>query len=962
MRLRVCCRFAAIPETKIIFFIVGATGSGKISYLYARFCDGGSTRSVVPIRSAGRGVVFRPEIYVCKMKKIVKIVAITVVVVLVVLLVAPTLFRGKIARIVKSEANEMLTAKLDFERLDISLLRHFPHASVDLKGLTLVGCDRFEGDTIVAAKRISVVVDLLSIFRDSGFEVSKIILARPELHAHKLADGAVNWDVMKPSEKEVEEEDPESTEPSAFRLSLRDFRIIDAAIRYEDDSTQMRFSTEPLSLRLRGDLSADRTDLDLHLSAEALRFVSGGVPLLSGADAELIAAIEADLANNRFTFSDNKFRLNAIELGLDGWVELAENTVKMDLKAGCEQVQFKDVLSLIPAFYTRDFRNLTAGGSLSMGLWARGELAGRNVPAFELKAAVKNGNFQYASLPKAVTDINIAACVANPGGSMDKTVVDLSQFGLRMAGNALSATLHATNLVSDPTFRASVNGRVDLGTVKEVYPLDEEVSLNGLVTADVKVSGRMSAIDKKLYEQLGASGTFVIEQLALQLAGLPDVQIRRAAATITPAVMTLGDFGATVGRSDLSANGQLSGYLGYLLRGSQLSGRLYVKSDLLDLNEIMAALPQSETAEEPAAETTEPVASDDAPTQVIEVPRNLNLSLSTEFNKILFQKMTISGLAGKMGVANGTLSLDGLKMQLFDGRVMASGSYSTAANLKRPQLKLSADVAGASFAKTFEELDMVRKLVPIFAKTGGDYSMSLNLSTALDSTMSPDLQSLNATGELRSANIHVQNIGAFDALAKALNNDALKRIEAKDVTIRFAVHDGRITTQPFDLKMGDIKMNLSGSTGLDQSIDYVAKVNLPSGAAGGVLQSVNVNIGGTFASPKITLGVREAAEQAVKNVVDQQIQKLTGSASLSEEVQKQADRLRDEAKKAGDKLIEAAQKQRQKMIDAAAAKGALAKIAAQKAGDKLVSEAEKQAEKLSAEAETQIAKLTSKQE
>lgn len=892
------------------------------------------------------------------MKKTVKIAAITVAVVLVVLLVAPTLFRGKIARIVKSEANEMLTAQLDFEQLDISLLRHFPHASVDLKGLTLVGRDRFEGDTIVAAKRISVVVDLLSIFRDSGFEVSKIILARPELHAHKLADGAVNWDVVKSSE-ESEEEKPESSEPSTFRLSLRDFRITDAAIRYEDDSTQMRFSTEPLSLRLRGDLSADRTDLDLHLSAEALRFVSGGIPLLSGADAELTAVIEADLAHNRFTFSDNKFRLNAIELGLDGWVELAENTVKMDLTAGCEQVQFKDVLSLIPAFYTRDFRNLTAGGSLSMGLWARGELSGRNVPAFELKAGVKNGNFQYASLPKAVTDINISARVANPGGSMDKTEVDLSQFGLRMAGNALSATLYATNLVSDPTFRAAANGRVDLGAVKEVYPLDKEMSLNGLVTADVKVSGRMSAIDKKQYEQLGASGTFVIEQLALKLAALPDVQIRRAAATITPAAMTLGDFGATVGRSDISANGQLSGYLGYLLRGAQLSGRLYVKSDLLDLNEIMAALPQSETTEETVAE---PVASDDAPAQAIEIPKNLNLSLSTELHKILFQKMNIAGLSGKMGIANGTLSLDGLKMQLFEGRVMASGSYSTAANPQRPQLKLSADVAGASFAKTFEELDMIQKLVPIFAKTGGDYSMSLNLSTALDSTMSPDLQSLDATGELRSANIHVQNIGAFDALAKALNNDALRKIEAKDVTIRFVVRNGRITTQPFDLKMGDIKMNLSGSTGLDQSIDYVAKVNLPSGATGGVLQSVNVNIGGTFASPKITLGVKEAAEQAVKNVVDQQIQKLTGSASLSEEVQKQADRLRDEAKKAGEKLIEAAQSQRQKMVEAAAEKGTLTKIAAQKAGDKLVSEAEKQAEKLSVEAEAQIAKLTAKQE
>ncbi|MCM1302298.1 MAG: AsmA family protein [Alistipes senegalensis] len=889
------------------------------------------------------------------MKKIVKLAAITVAVVLVVLLVAPTLFRGKIESIVKHEANELLAARLDFERLDISLLRHFPHASVDLKGLTLVGWDRFEGDTIVAARRISVVVDLLSLFRDSGFEVTKIILARPELHARKLADGAVNWDVMKPAEEPETEEPEEISEPSAFRLSLKNFTISDAVIRYEDDSTQMRFSTEPLSLRLRGDLSAERTGLDLQLSAKALRFVSGGIPLLSGADAELDASIDADLANNRFTFSDNKFRLNAIELGLDGWVELAENAVKMDVSAGCGQVQFKDILSLIPAFYTRDFRNLTAGGSLSMGLWARGELSGRNLPAFELKTGVQNGSFQYSSLPKAVTDINIAARIANPGGTMDKTEVDLSQFGLRMAGNALSATLYATNLASDPSFRASANGKVDLGAVKEVYPLEKDMSLNGLITADVKVSGRMSAIDKKQYEKLGASGTFVIEQLALKLAGLPDVRIRRAAATITPSAMTLGDFGATVGRSDISANGQLSGYLGYLLRDATLSGRLYVKSELLDLNEIMAALPQSDESEAPAAEQP---AEPSAPVQAIEVPRNLNLSLSTEFNKILFQKMTIAGLTGKMGVANGTLSLDGLKMKLFDGSVAASGSYSTAANPQRPQLKLAAEIAGASFSKTFEQLELIQKLVPIFAKTGGDYSMSLDLATALDNTMSPDLQSLNASGEIRSANIHVQNIGAFDALAKALNNDALKRIEAKDVAIRFAVRDGRITTQPFDLKMGNIKMNLSGSTGLDQSIDYVAKVALPSGATGGVLQNVNVNIGGTFSSPKITLGVKEAAQEAVKNVVDQQIQKLTGSASLSEEVQKQAEKLRVEAEKAGEKLVEAAQKQRQKLIDNAAAKGTLAKIAAEKAGDKLVAEAEKQAEKLKAEAETQIAKLT----
>ena len=887
------------------------------------------------------------------MKKFVKIAAIVVAVMLAVALIAPFVLRGKIADIVKREANEMLAAKLDFEKLDISLLRHFPNASLDLKGLTLVGVDRFEGDTIVAAQRISVVVNLMSLFGDSGFEVTKVILSSPAVHAHKLADGAVNWDVMKPSDEAAEETPAEeSAEPSSFRMSVRDFRISDAAIRYEDDSTNMRFSTAPLSLRLRGNMSADRTDLDLRLTAQEMRFVSGGIPLLSGAEAELVAVIDADLANSRFTFSRNTLRLNAISVGLDGWVELGDDAVAMDLTAGCDKVQFKDVLSLIPAFYTREFKNLTAGGELSMALWAKGEMRGSALPTFELKTEVRDGSFQYSSLPKAVTGINIAAKVANPGGVMDKTVIDLSKFGLKMAGNSVSATFHATNLVSDPVFRAAAAGRVDLGAVKEVYPLEKGVELGGQIAADLKVSGRMSDIEKNRYEKLGAQGTFTVEELGLTLPNLPAVHIRRAAATITPAAMTLGEFGVTVGRSDLSANGQLTNYIGYLLRGDMLSGRLYVKSELLDLNEIMDAMPAADGAaagEEAPAE----------PMRAVEGPRNLNLSLNTDLRKVLFGKMTVSDISGEMSVANGALSLNRLGLGVFGGRATASGSYSTAADPAKPALKLNANIAGASFQRSFEELEMVQKLVPIFAKTGGDYSLALDMRTSLDSQMSPDLQTLTATGEIRSANIHVQNIEAFDALAKALNNDELRKIEAKDVAIRFAIEDGRITTQPFDLKLGNVGINLSGSTGLDQTIDYTAKVAIPGGKT---LQSIGVGIGGTFSSPKITLGVKEAAEEAVKNVVNEQIQKLTGSESLSEEIQKQAENLRAEAKRTGEKLVEAAESQRAKLVEEASKKGALAKLAAEKAGDKLVSEAEKQAANLEAEAERQIEKLTAKKE
>lgn len=895
------------------------------------------------------------------MKRFLKITATVVAVVLVVAIVTPLLLRGKIGDIVKREANAMLAARLDFEKLDISLLRNFPNASLNLKGLTLVGTDRFEGDTIVAARRITVVVNLMSLVGDEGFEVRKIILASPALHAHKLADGAVNWDVMKPSEP-ADTTAAEESAPSSFRLSVRDFRLTDAVIRYEDDSTGMELRTAPLSLRLSGDMSAESTQLDLDLLAGGVDFTQGGVPLLHDAELALDAEIDADLAEGRFTFSRNTLRLNAIEMRLDGWVQQVGDALAMDVSAGCSEVRFKDLLSLIPAFYKHEFRSLAASGELSMELWARGQMHGAQLPAFELKTEVHNGSFQYSSLPKAVTDINIAAKVSNAGGELDKTEVEISEFGLKMAGNSLSATGYATNLMSDPTFRATLSGRVDLGAIREVYPLEKGIDLAGRIAASMKLSGRMSDVESGRYERISASGSLVVEQLGLHVPQLPEVFIRRAAATISPQAMTLGEFGVTVGGSDLSATGQLTGYLGYLMRGEQLAGRLYVKSDLLDLNEIRAAVPadaeaESAEAEKPAEEAAA------APAQAIVVPKNLNLSLNAELKKVLFEKMVITDIAGEMSVAGGTLSLDRLGLQLFGGKASASGRYSTAADPAHPTLSLAASIAKASFPRTFEEIEAVRQLAPIFEKASGDYSLSIDMRTTLDAAMSPDLMSLTAQGEISSENVSVEGVEVFDKLADLLKNDKLRRIEARDLKIRFSIKDGRVTTEPFDLKMGDVNVNMSGTTGLDRTIDYTAKVTLPAGV-GGVLGAVNVGIGGTFTSPKITLGVQETVEQVVSNVVSEQIDNLTGGRGglLSDDTQTRAAALREEAQRAGEKLVEAAETQRQKLVDAAAKKGALAKIAAEAAGDALVDEAKKQSKALLEEAEKQIQKLTQEAE
>ena len=878
------------------------------------------------------------------MKKFLKIVAIVAVVLIAVALVVPLALKSKVGDIVKKEAGELLTAEVDFRSLDLSLLRHFPHASVELEGLTVVCAAPFEGDTLDSVGRISVVVDLMSLFGDSGYEVTKLLVDKAHLHARKLADGSVNWDVMKPSDEPAEEKEPaEADEPSAFRLRMRDVRLSEAVVRYEDDSTGMCAGVDPLDLRLSGDLSGERSDLDLRLEAHRLSYAAGGVALLRDADLTADVTLDADLKNKRFTFSDNRLSLNAIALSLDGWVALADDRTEMDVRVNSSKVEFRDVLSLVPAFYTRDFENLTASGQLTLDAWAKGVLAGDRLPAFETTLAVRDGSFKYASLPKAVTGITIDARAANPGGTADATTVDVPTFALTMAGNALRGSFSAATPMSDLRFKAAAAGKVDLGAVKEVYPLGDSIALAGVVTADMQASGRMSDIERERYEAIAASGRLTVEGVTAALAGLPEVKVRRAAMSVSPAALTLSELGVTVGRSDIEASGTLSNYIGYLLRDQTLRGRLDVRSSLLDLNELLG------DASEASADTGAATApADTAAMRAVVVPQNLDLALGASLKKILFQKMVLDDFTGSLTVAKGTVSMNRLAMNAFGGRMSASGSYSTAADAQRPALKLKAEIADASFSTTFDQLDVVRRMVPLFEKTGGDYSMSLELATRLTQTMDPDYATLQADGAIRSKNIRVQNIAVFDQLAAALKNDALRRIEAKDVDIRFTIRDGRIATQPFDLRVGGISLNLSGSTGLDQTIDYTARVTLPEGSAGGILTAVDVGIGGSFSSPKITLDVKNAVKDAVSNAIGEKLGLSVGSSEG-----KSADEIRADAKAKGDKLVEEARAQRDKLVGKAS--GKLARIAAQASGDALVSAAEKQAQKLMEQAEQQIA-------
>jgi len=101
-------------------------------------------------------------------------------------------------------------------------------------------------------------------------------------------------------------------------------------------------------------------------------------------------------------------------------------------------------------------------------------------------------------------------------------------------------------------------------------------------------------------------------------------------------------------------------------------------------------------------------------------------------------------------------------------------------------------------------------------------------------------------------------------------------------------------------------MNLSGTTGLDQTIDYAGKVKLPSSLGSYAnLSTVDLKIGGTFTSPKVSLDTKSMANQAVKAVENQALNKLGKKLGLDSVASANKDSIKKKVtEKAVDKALD----------------------------------------------------------
>ncbi len=860
------------------------------------------------------------------LRRILKWTGITFLLLIILLIAAPFLFKKQIVQFVKDTANKELNAKVNFGEFDLTLLSTFPDFTLSVDSVSVANIGDFEGDTLLYAKNLTVGLDLMSVINGEKYEIHTISIDQPRIHALVLKDGKANWDIAKPSADSTGTVD--TTKAAPFKMGLEKFELKNAYIVYDDAS--MGFYTELYNMThtLSGDFTSDNFVLETLTEIEKFTMTYGGVAYMNKVKTRIKADLDADMPNFKFTFKDNEFSLNELTLGLDGFFAMPGDDMDMDLKFKANQTEFKNILSLVPGVYTADFKDVKTSGKLSLDGFAKGIYNDKKMPAFGCKLLIQDAMFQYPSLPKSATNIQIDLLVDNKTGDPDATVIDLNKFHVELGGNPIDATMHVSTPVSDANINAAVLAKINLATMKDVVPMEKGDDLNGMITADVKMKGLMSAIEQEKYEDFHAEGKLAILDMNYQTKSLNyPTKISAMYLEFNPKTVNLTKFDAQVGKSDIQMDGKIENFLQYALKDSLLKGSFNLNSTLLDVNELMSS---SDTSK-PAA-TAAPA--DTAAMAVVEVPSNLDVRLNANIGKLLYDNLTITKVTGGVAIKDSKMTLDNLKLTLdeVEGTMSLTGVYNTQ-NPKKPTVDFDVDIANFDIPKTVKMFNTVEKLAPIAKYSTGKFGTKLKFTTLLDEKMEPVMNTLTGGGRLITSSVTIEGFEPINKLADALKQEKYKKLTFENVNATYTFKDGRLFVDEMPIKAGKITGTVKGSTGFDQTIDYTWKLEIPrdefgsqaNAAAGSLLAQLNsqagTNVklgdkvkikalfGGTVTKPTLKtdlFNTEQGAKEQVKEIISQGVDMAKEKAreeaeKIMKDAQAEADKIKADAKVASDK-------------------------------------------------------------
>ncbi len=716
--------------------------------------------------------------------------------VFILLFVAQRLLGPEVKKLFISEINKSLTAEVQLDDVQLSLIKDFPSASVSFTGVRMKEATRVPSkDFLFIAGTVSLQFNIWDLL-NKKYSIKSIRIADVEIGPHVYADGSDNFHFWKQSGSSANEN---------FNFELQRIIVQNLHVKYINDATLTIADAHLPGFIANGNFSNTKYTLDLAGKVLLNEFKSQGVSYISGREFNLGFSLEADNNTGLYTISKGAVETGKLTLKAAGGIIYSEKQKQLTLDVSATGSTLEEMLSLIPAKYTKNFDRYKFEGKGDITSKITGVFGGNRTPAVNVRLDLKNGNITERKSGISLGNVSaLAAYNVQQDGKNES--LSISNLKARLGDGFISGSLHMQGFAS-PAIQCNLNAGINLGELQQFLKYEGFTSVSGWIKLNAAFDGKIADINNPvsadfINSNLTGNGSIQQADIGLKKYNLP-VKSLNSTFEFNGNNLQLQQLSFQLGKSDFKLNGTLGNILPWIFvenAGISITGSL--ASQRFDWDELS-------DAQQGAGGDYQ-----------FRLPGNISINnLQLQSNNFTFGKFSASGLTAVAQLRNKVLSVADIAMLTSQGKVTGQANINARAE-KYSLLQAKAHLEKVNVKTLFTQFGNFGQNDLKDENLEGFVTADVIFAGTMQSNLEIDLTSIKAHADIVIENGRLVNYNPMQSLSSFLKVEDLADIRFATLKNQIDIANEVIYIPSMEIKSSALDLQLMGTHTFGNEIDY----------------------------------------------------------------------------------------------------------------------------------------------
>lgn len=752
-------------------------------------------------------------------KKAILFLLITAALAVLVLVIVATFFEQQVTEKILANLNKSLKTKLEVRAHQLSLLKKFPEATLDLQGVRLGGAG---GGNLLEAEHLNFNFNLTSLFSDKIL-VKSIEISDGALVLKTDSRGRSNYEISKETPQTKGKNQPAEPEKD-LEIALQNCEFKNLELIYENEQTRQAALVEVQKAEFSGNFSAKKYNMASRADCTIGFFETDSTRYLVGEAVNYSATFAVDMSQNLFNFQaveasigGNVFAVSGIAIDKPDYTDF---NLRMDSKEG----DISMVFNLLPERFHEYFKDFESEGTYACGGTVKGRLSANQHPTVSFGVRLRDGKVTSDKLQSPIRNVRFQAnYTARPDGQGN---FEIAGFEGDFGGSPLRFDLKINNL-DDPTVNFKMNGTLPLAATWGLFDLPEISDGEGKIQVpELTVEGKYAdMISMNRIPFVAARGKLVFENAELTYNSVP-LEIPGGEVKLDGNILSAEKIRMRVGDSQMSFDVAARNLLPVLFADSlnsenaQLDFAGSLLSSKMDFAQIEKMFSVQATENQVGVQVLDSLKT--AKTVEREsILGKLNGTFNLQIADFTFEKITGKNFAGKFAFDRNVLLVAG-DVEAMGGKIHVEGEHKFDL---QPNLHLRATTQNVDLKTCFEQFD----------DFGQEFLTQKNLRGRLDAKVAVwafwnekgefQLDKTRILADLSAKQGELTDLKMLEDFSSFVHLEDLRRVKFSQLQNFFELSNRRFIIPAMAIQSNAVNLTFSGTHTFDHAIDYKIKVN-----------------------------------------------------------------------------------------------------------------------------------------